>query len=1440
LQDGFNRWGWTIGPLKPNKYYFPVYAGAGQCETGNGKLVGQLIFEYTGEIARATYNWYSGYKMTETHFYIGGSPYPIFKDKKTVAPGKYTAIHTECGNEGKQDVFNFDRIPSKTDQGEVYIIAHAVSCGASKRRHLTESGCTCICPTDSPTSSPTFLPTPFPTSSPTAGPTAGPTKSPTAGPTKSPTDSPTGAPSKAYLAPPEDKTIDYPPVSLPQKCVGYSASWSGDPHMTTFDGLKYDCQGEGEFHVLKSLNSTFELQARFVKFREGSRPTVTKSVVFNTGDGEPSIQVEVPSSGSNGCVPYVYVNGVKRDVEKSGVGTSAVQIQAVHTSNEDGYIIYYHGSKVQLTTMAKKSSANGCVLATKLCLPFDYERTEETFVGLLGTPNDDKSDDWMTKKGGNIKIPTNKNDLRFGPAYNFCVDNWCVNAREKSMFTYDAGDSFEKYFKCGQPADTNTESCATNPPAVLQRICGSQNPACMIDGCVGGPEEAKKYVESEASLVDKMCGKQVFFEDFNKGMDGPWGKMYSKNDFTFLHLYKGSNKVGTKKDVPKFAEFIVVEFLFYELGGWEYEGNAKDYVYVTVNGQKVDLQTFGNDDKLDDFRHDIEHGISWIRKSICESGDMGLGSKTDQMHKVTLKVPQELFSSGVLDFQLEVIMSGDKENESAGFDDFRITAYGKSCVIPEPDPALAPPKQLPPVPEVLPVVCEENAAILWGDPHITTFDGLKYDCQGEGEFTVIKSLNEKKESKFEMQGRFFRFSTRRDQTVTRAISIKEEGVPTIQLNVPKVYDSKCALTLFVGGQQRNLMEGTNVDSVIVRQVGDETVIYYPKTRMQFTASVTKSSTYGCFISTKLCLPDDYRPGEKIVGMLGTPDDDIANEWMKPDGTFVAIPAGTDLKSGKAGYDYCTSNWCVREASKSIFTYMSGEKFSDFLKCGEKYEGTLEPCVEAPPRWATDICSADDTRCLIEACAGGEEAARNALDIEFGLTDEKGCGEVVIYEDFTENDVSSWGLIETDPRSGQTFLGRFHQHSKPVSKVFDIPDFAFFLTVEFLLYEIDDWGAVDRNRNKFYVKIGDQSFNLETFEDDDNRFGPGNFKKGYKAGITWKRQALTQATNLGFNPNYNDQIHQVTIKVPKKYFKDGKLSLQFDVSLMEDISRVSAGVDEFRITAQPRKCKATKRMNDKKDGQKAVKAKKAKKKQKVQHNSGSKKRGKRKRKRNLEDGDDRGLEAEFEDDYDDEEQVIPENGDDSSSPVECRVAYGFHSSKISTSFKEILDLSEAFLYNNDDISWGWSNGPLASSNYAYTMDMYSQGSGDRPGAVVGKMTVEYDGDEATVSIDAGERLWLKETNAYVGHSRLPMTEGGALTIDPEHYPIAHHRMSMSRTFTVADLEDEPIYVIAQTTVCGIFPTEDAHHAGVRGNADGEVRPKKLDGIVSALTGIFGNA
>ena len=121
------------------------------------------------------------------------------------------------------------------------------------------------------------------------------------------------------------------------------------------------------------------------------------------------------------------------------------------------------------------------------------------------------------------------------------------------MFTYHSGESFDGFNQCGLEADTKTEECVENPPAVLKRICGSDNPACMIDGCVGGPDEAINYIESQDDMVDKMCGQQIFFEDFDQKSDGPWGDIVEKGGTKYLQLSQENPSITRTFSVPSEA-----------------------------------------------------------------------------------------------------------------------------------------------------------------------------------------------------------------------------------------------------------------------------------------------------------------------------------------------------------------------------------------------------------------------------------------------------------------------------------------------------------------------------------------------------------------------------------------------------------------------------------------------------------------------------------------------------------------------------------------------------------------------------------------------------------------------------------------------------------------------------------------------------------------------
>jgi hypothetical protein len=101
--EGYSRWGWT-NPITPGTYEMDLWAGAGQCDTSKGTLVGSVTVVYGGDgYVTVSFNVASPYILDETHVYAGYEMFP----EGDLAPGLYK-------NNGP------------FDGTQVYVIAHAV------------------------------------------------------------------------------------------------------------------------------------------------------------------------------------------------------------------------------------------------------------------------------------------------------------------------------------------------------------------------------------------------------------------------------------------------------------------------------------------------------------------------------------------------------------------------------------------------------------------------------------------------------------------------------------------------------------------------------------------------------------------------------------------------------------------------------------------------------------------------------------------------------------------------------------------------------------------------------------------------------------------------------------------------------------------------------------------------------------------------------------------------------------------------------------------------------------------------------------------------------------------------------------------------------------------------------------------------------------------
>jgi hypothetical protein len=220
------------------------------------------------------------------------------------------------------------------------------------------------------------------------------------------------------------------------KCL--KATVSGDPHITTFSGTKYDCMGQGEFILAKSQNVSdpLEIRALFVdpEFvgeqdpweNNKSAQTTTRAVAFVVDEDIPMIRITTDQEkGLATCNLYFYLEGVGNVTMDNMLNDQNLfKRQDLAVTGRTNWINFKFGDyDADIAVRVHNTPRWGCMMSLSACLKPKYHGD---VLGLFGTNNPWKDDDWTTPDGTRLTIPSDTRTSGFrGLATSYCLDNWC-------------------------------------------------------------------------------------------------------------------------------------------------------------------------------------------------------------------------------------------------------------------------------------------------------------------------------------------------------------------------------------------------------------------------------------------------------------------------------------------------------------------------------------------------------------------------------------------------------------------------------------------------------------------------------------------------------------------------------------------------------------------------------------------------------------------------------------------------------------------------------------------------------------------------------------------------------------------------------------------------------------------------------------------------------
>jgi len=184
--------------------------------------------------------------------------------------------------------------------------------------------------------------------------------------------------------------------------------------------------------------------------------------------------------------------------------------------------------------------------------------------------------------------------------------------------------------------------------------------------------------EPSIVLVDEDFEAGEDESSWHEGSEYSWYGGITTESAGFGHflgrLGEGNAEVSQVFVIPSAggitADSVSLEFNLYQIDNWESTGDA---FIVVVGGTEVSL---GNmlENVEGEYLNGEVGGVSWSRTTTSSGSNLGFLSANDSVHFVQLEISAGFFSSGILRIDFKAITSSDIDLQSAGVDNFKLTA----------------------------------------------------------------------------------------------------------------------------------------------------------------------------------------------------------------------------------------------------------------------------------------------------------------------------------------------------------------------------------------------------------------------------------------------------------------------------------------------------------------------------------------------------------------------------------------------------------------------------------------------------------------------------------------------------------------------------------------------------------------------------------------------